>query len=528
MAVAAQLLVEGRIATLRGTAGFGWVEALAIGHGRVLAAGSAADLEPLVGQRTRRLVLAPDEVALPGIVDAHLHLADAALSARAVDLEGLGLDAALERIAAAAAAVGPEAAWVLGGGWDVATLGRWPTARDLDAVAPGRRVLLWSHDRHAVWVSAPVLRAAGVDATTPDPPGGFIRRTGGEATGVLHETAAGLALPLVAPPARADLERAIETFGSELLGLGITGVHDPGGLEAPDLGADAIASLSDRGRLPIRVHRSVRSPDLDAAIARGRRTGDPLGENPRGRARMGWLKLFTDGALGSRTALLLEPYDGTHDRGIAVTDPTELADLARQAAAVGIVPQIHAIGDLALRHALDALEVIAPAAGPMARVEHVQFAHADDLPRFVSARIGASVQPVHLRSDAVKARQAWGDRAEERGYRARSLFDAGAVVAFGTDAPVEPPDPWPGLAIAVTRTFGPHERVDLAGALRAATIGPATLAGDPVGGRLLPGARADLIVVAAATVAEPVETGGPLGRTRPRLVLIDGEAAFER
>ncbi len=341
-------------------------------------------------------------------------------------------------------------------------------------------------------------------------------------------------------PGRAQLESAIAAYAQRLVALGIVAVHDPGDLLADstlDGGFGATVALADRGDLAIRVHVSVREPALGLAIDRGLRTGAPLGGDPRSRARMGWLKLFADGALGSRTALLLEPYEGSKvDRGIAVTPAGHLAALARRATAAGIVPQIHAIGDGALRAALDALEPVAPTDGPAARVEHVQFADPDDLARLGAARIAASIQPIHLRSDMAKARAAWGERAETRAFLLRSLFEAGVTVAFGTDAPVEPPDPWPGLAIAVTRrapdwtdprAFGPREAIDLATALRAATIGPASVAGESDRGRLAPGCRADFVVIPAAAIDEPVEPGGALWNARPVLVAIDGTVVHE-
>jgi predicted amidohydrolase YtcJ len=429
--------------------------------------------------------------------------------------------------------------WIEGGGWDPARWGRWPTAGDLRGVATDRRVALWSHDHHALWVSDRVLRELGVDAATPDPPGGAYRRiAAGEPDGVLQETAVGAVVARLPAPDQAALERAIATYAGTLLALGVTGVHDPGDLLADATlsgGIAAITALADRDELAIRVHCSVREQALATAIERGLRTGDALGES--GRTRMGWLKLFADGALGSRTAQLIDPYEGTAaDRGIAVTPPAHLAALARRAAASGIVPQIHAIGDAALRSALDALEPVAPAAGPMARVEHVQFADPADLPRFSRARIAASIQPIHLRSDVAKAREAWGDRAERRGFLLRSLVDASIATAFGTDAPVEPADPWPGLALAVTRhapewpddrPFGPDQAIALDHAVRAATIGPHAIAGDPLGGRLVPGARADFIAIPAAALREPVEPGGPLHAARPAFVALDGKVAFE-
>jgi hypothetical protein len=253
---------------------------------------------------------------------------------------------------------------------------------------------------------------------------------------------------------------------------------------------------------------------------------------------MGWLKLFADGALGSRTAWLLEPYEGTDGAlGMAVTPPARLAGLARQAARAGIVPQIHAIGDAALRAALDALEPVAPPDGPMARVEHVQFADPADLPRLARARIAASIQPIHLRSDVAKAAEAWGERAERRAFLVRSLLEAGVTTAFGTDAPVEPADPWPGIALAVTRrapewglrpAFGPAEAIDLASALRAATIGPAVVEGAAsTGGRLVPGSRADFVAVSSAAFGEPAGSGAAPGSVRPAFVVVGGSVVHE-
>jgi hypothetical protein len=171
------------------------------------------------------------------------------------------------------------------------------------------------------------------------------------------------------------------------------------------------------------------------------------------------------------------------------------------------------------------------------RLEHVQLVHPDDVARFGREGIAASVQPVHLRSDAVAARRLWGDRAERFGYAWATLARSGALLAFGTDAPVEPIDPWPGLAIAVTRfdtswpagtlPFGPAEALTLDQSLRAATIGPAVTAAENDRGRLTVGQRADLAVIPAAALQEPVEAGGPLATCRPRLVLVDGAVAFE-
>jgi predicted amidohydrolase YtcJ len=173
----------------------------------------------------------------------------------------------------------------------------------------------------------------------------------------------------------------------------------------------------------------------------------------------------------------------------------------------------------------------------MPRLEHVQLLQPDDRVRFAIAGIAASIQPIHVRADAAVARLLWGERAETSGYPMRSLLDAGAVVAFGTDAPVEPIDPWPGLSMAVTRIdgswpagsapFGPDERISLEQALRAACVAPAVIAGELDRGRLIPGQRADLVVIPTEALTNPVQPGGALATARPRVVVIDGETAFE-
>jgi predicted amidohydrolase YtcJ len=544
----AQLIVRGRIATLAGERGLGWEEAIAIAGGRVIAAGTREDAELLAGPRTRRLELSPDEAALPGLTDAHLHLAEGGLGADRIDLTtSQSLEEALAAVRAADARL-PRGAWLEGHGWDADRLGAWPTAAALESVAPGRRVAIWAHDHHALWVSPAALQAAGISEQTQDPPGGLIRRVGpGSPTGVLHETATRLVTSVIPEPASDALERGVVALGRRLVALGVVAVHDPGALSMQRGLGPAFAAygrLSDRGDLPVRVHVSVREEQLPAAIEAGVRSGDPLGESG-GRARVGWLKLFADGTLASRTAALLEPMEtepgrpwppGT-ERGMFTTPPPRLTELAREAAAASIACQIHAIGDRAVRAALDALEPTTGRVPLVARVEHLQLVDLADVPRFARTGVAASVQPIHLRTDADAARRLWGGRAEAFGYAWGALARAGALLAFGTDAPVEPIDPWPGLAIAVTRrdvtwgedanAFGPSQALSLDESIRAACLAPAVLAAEPDRGRLVPGQRADLVVIPRAALEEPVEPGGPLATARPRLVLMDGEVVFE-
>ncbi len=378
----------------------------------------------------------------------------------------------------------------------------------------------------------------------------MIRRDAvGAPEGVVLESATRLMTVHLPEPAQADLEADLIAVSRQLLELGVVACHDPGPVAPdPDLtySFPAYAHLAETGRLPIRVHASIRADGLGTAIERGLRSGAPLGGDPAGRARMGWLKTFADGSLGSRTAALLadiEPEPGAplpkaQRRGVWVTSPAELAEQAARAAAGGISTQIHAIGDAAVRAALDVLSAIPRGLPLMPRVEHVQLLDPADRPRFKAARVAASVQPVHLGSDAEKARRLWGARAEANGYTWASIANTGAVMAFGTDAPVEPVDPWPGIALAVRREdarwepgtppFGPDEALTLDRALRANAVDAAITAGETDRGRLVPGQRADIVVIPAAALDDPVEPGGALATARPSLVFLDGRVVFER
>jgi predicted amidohydrolase YtcJ len=545
-----EALVTGRIATLAGEAGFGWVEAVGITRGRVAFAGSAVELETRADPFTVRFELDPDEVAIPGLTDSHLHLADGGIALESVDLSQIAsLEAGLALVAAAHERLAAQRDdWIEGHGWDSDRWGRWPTADDLEVAAPARRVALWAHDHHALWASRAALVAAGISRDTDDPPGGIIRRDAdGEPTGVLHESAARLVTNRVPRPSDERYDRLIAALADELVKLGIVAVHDPGALAVQEGLGGAIGAyrrLAERGRLPLRVHACIREEQIDAARGAGLRSGDMLAPGSD-RARLGWLKLFADGTLASRTAALLEPIEadvghpipaGT-ERGVFITPPKRLAALASMAAAAGIATIIHAIGDHGVRAALDALEPTVGSVPLMPRLEHVQLLHPADRGRFARGGIAASVQPIHLRADAAAARRLWGDRAETNGYTWRTLASTGAVLAFGTDAPVEPIDPWPGLAMAVTRTdpgwpagtppFGPLEALTLERAIRAACVGPAATAGEPDRGRLVPGQRADLVVLPIAALTEPVQPGGALATARPRLVLVDGAVGYE-
>lgn len=554
----ANLVITGRIATLGGGAGFGWQGGMAIAGGRVIAVGEDSDLESFVGPGTQRWRLADDLVVMPGITDAHLHLMTLVLAERQLDLTGANLDGALTAIGARhrqLLATGDGDGWLLGHGWSLHELGKWPDTRVLESVAPNRPIALYAHDHHTRWVSRRALEMAGIGADSTDPDGGLIRRDGeGTATGILHEMASVLVDSAIPSPTAEQLAAAIDRVAAQLAGLGLTGCHDPGELTADsdiERGPVFYRSLAARGRLPMRVHSSVRAAQLDRAIDLGLFSGqetqpevggDRMLVDRSARYRMGWLKLFADGSLGSRSAALLAPYEDADTnpptggaRGMVLTDAEELSELLARAATAGISGQVHAIGDAAVRSVLDVFAGTPQRADQgsprlMRRIEHAQLVDPADMARFGGLGLAASLQPVHLRSDAATARVAWGERSENT-FPLRALIDGGALIPLGTDAPVEPADPWPGIAVAVARRdpfkvddplTGAHHAISLERAIRAACLDPAMVAAEPLLGRLMPGYRADLLVVSAQRFSEPFDAAA-FARTRPLVTMIDGE-----
>ena len=481
-------------------------EALAIQDGRVLGVGRAADLEPLVGPGTRRLSLGGRTV-VPGLNDAHLHLVAFALSLRRVNLVGVPtLAAGLEKVRAAVERAAPDD-WILGNGWDKNLWGGLPTRTDLDRVAPRNPVCLSSRDLHVEWANTRALELAGVGRETPSPAGGeIVRDADGEPTGILRENAGDLVTGAVPRPTSEQVEAALLEALPVAASLGLTSVQT---FEA-ETTLSALQRLRERGGLSLRVCCHLWKDGLQHARALGLRTG--FGDEW---LRLGHLKLFLDGALGSQTAHMLEPYAGTTSLGIETLGRQELVDLIREAAEGGIAVATHAIGDAANRKALDAFAETLPAwrpAGLRPRIEHVQLLHPADARRLGELGIVASMQPIHATSDWPVAERYWGERAS-LAYAWRTVRDSGAVLAFGSDCPVEPLDPWLGLHAAVTREradgqprggWHPEQRLDARAALAAYTVGAAYASGEErLKGSLAPGRLADLVVLARDPLESP-------------------------
>ncbi len=467
-------------------------DAFAVKDGRIVARGRA-ELLAERGPRTR-VIDACGATVTPGLTDAHVHLLSWARGRAELDLHGAtsAKDAA-HRVGEFAAAR-PGAGTLVGRGWDANGWPEPPARALLDAVCPRRPVVLHSRDFHNVWLNSTALAAAGITRATVAPDGGVVHRDlGGEPTGWLQEHAAALAAPLEA--ASGDDGARLDDAIRALHALGVTGVHD---FE----GADAHRMLRRRAAGPgprLRTLMHLPHARLDAAIAVGIESG--LGDDA---FRLGAVKLFADGTLGSRTAALLAPYDGTTGTGTELLSPAALRDTVGRAVEHGWSVAVHAIGDRAVRSALDAFEAVRdrlPGLALPPRIEHVQLLDPADAPRFAALGVAASMQPSHCVSDIALAERWWSSRREWT-YPWRALHDAGARLVFGSDAPVEPPSVTAGLHAALarrppgtTRAYVPSQAIDLDLALSAYTEGPARLAGSwPRTGTLDVGGVADFVV----------------------------------
>ncbi|HLB64068.1 MAG TPA: amidohydrolase [Anaerolineales bacterium] len=464
------------------------------------AAGRREEIELLAGPATQVIGLG-GRCVYPGLIDAHMHFEQYALSLEKVDCETATREECLLRVRARASQT-PAGMWILGHGWNQNSWDRYGTAPELDAAAPNNPVYLTAKSLHAGWANTEALRRAGIHASTADPPRGIIgRMPAGEPSGVVFEEAMALIAAQIAHPTAEHVQEAIDGAQAHLWRLGLTGIHDFDGPRA----FRAIQALWDQRRLGIRVVKHIRREEAEQALGLGLQTG--FGDEW---LRTGNLKLFADGALGPRTAAMLEAYEGEPgNTGLLARTAEELAEIGLAAARSGLALAIHAIGDRANREALTALERIRsqePSGGRLRhRIEHMQLLHPDDMRRAAASGVIASMQPIHATSDMAMAEKHWGARCRTA-YAWRSLLDAGTLIAFGSDAPVEPPNPFLGLHAALTRQRAdgepggegwiPSQRISLTEALTAYTRAPAYACGmEGSLGTLEPGRLADLFVL---------------------------------
>ncbi|MFQ5886389.1 MAG: amidohydrolase [Anaerolineae bacterium] len=523
-----RLLLNGKIYTLDRT--LPRAQAVAIEGNRILAVGSHEEVRARTRGGGWEALDLGGKAVVPGFIDCHVHFLDFALGLKRLDLKGVdSLEGALELVKEHARKCGPGE-WITGFGWDHHLWqGGFPRREDLDRVAPENPVALTRKDGHSMWVNSLALERAGIEEETPDPPGGEIERDAQGPTGILKERALELIEEVLPPSSPQTRQGELGEAISKAQQFGLTGIHDCEGSEAL---AD-FQTLLAQGELGLRVYMMIPQESLEKVITLGLKTG--FGNDY---LRLGHLKVFADGSLGSQTAHMLEPFYGQPDNsGIPVLSPDELQDIVGRAKEAEIACAVHAIGDAANRKVLDTfaqLRVKGVRGGLRHRIEHAQLLHPGDIPRFKQLGITASMRPIHATSDMVMADRYWGERARYS-YAWRSLLDSGARLAFGSDCPVESLDPLMGIHAAVTRQrasgepeggWYPQERLTVAEAVHAYTLG-AAYASEEEGakGSITPGKLADLVVLSR-----------DIFETRPEEVLetevvytiFDGRVVYER
>lgn len=495
--------------------------AVAVKGGRIIAVGSDADVRALAGTKTRELQLSGG-MLLPGFQDSHAHPPAGGLERSLCDLTDLDDREAYLATIAAYSTAHPEVEWIRGGGWYMPVFpGGTPTKQDADTVVPERPMFLTNRDGHGAWVNSNALRLAGIDRNTPDPVDGRIERdSSGEPTGTLHEGAMDLVVRLMPVFERSDLERGLLEGQRYLHSLGVTAWQD------------AIVGSEQWGNTQEIYTEAAKSGDLTARVVgalwwdshRGEEQIDDLiearSQGLAGNFNATSVKIMQDGVLENGTGGMIEPYLDPcgvagcgHDkdnRGLSFVDPEALKGYVSRLDAEGFQVHFHAIGDRAIREALDALGVARRANGPndnRHHIAHVQVIHPDDLPRFAALDVVANCQPLWATLDPQMVDLTMPFLGPERSawqYPFESLRRSGARLAFGSDWSVSSPDPLLEMDVAVNRSEAdgdpdpwlPDERVPLESAIEAFTLGSAYVNHlDDVTGSIEAGKFADLVVL---------------------------------
>jgi predicted amidohydrolase YtcJ len=470
---------------------------------------------------------------IPGLIDAHGHVMGLGFQLMLLDLSETKSLAEAQAAIRKYAADNPEMPWIIGSGWNQEKwgLGRFPTAADLDAVVPDRPVWLERVDGHAGWANSAAMASAKITAASRPPEGGRIEMVDGKPSGVFVDAAMSLVDSAKPKPLARDLDRALFLAQQKLLEQGITSIADMGTTIAE---WQAYRRAGDKKQLAIRILSYGGDIDNMAIIA-GQEPTPWLYDD---RLRMVGVKLYLDGALGSRGAWLKAPYsDAPGQKGLPLLTPAQLRNKMVRASMDKFQVAIHAIGDAANAEALDAItDLTADLPGERRwRIEHAQIIDPADIPRFAQLKVIASMQPVHQPSDRLMAEARLGPDRLKGAYAWRSLENAGVRLAFGSDVPVESANPFPGMAAAISRTdaagqpFGgwhPEEAVTRETALDGftRTAAYAAFAEDRLG-TLMPGMRADFLIIDAdPLLASPDE----IRRMTPLETWIGGYRYYKR
>jgi len=528
--VATLALVGGIVHTLDGGKS---ATAIAISGDRILAVGSDEQIQALTGPSTKLIGLGGRTV-VPGLADAHMHVFGLGERGRNVDLVGTkSIKDVQDRVATAAKSASPGA-WIQGRGWDQndwGKLGAFPSARDLDSVTGDHPTVLERVDGHALWANTAALKAAGIGPESKDPPGGRIIRSGAQPSGVFIDNAMPLVASAMPPPSTSDLRRAYFLGEREALKAGLTQVQDMG-LGRAEL--SILRELDKAGELKIRVYALVDGgvEDLDSMLGSGPQIPEKASKS---RLTVRGVKFFLDGALGSRGAALLAPYDDEpKSTGLVTMDENLYEARVRTCKERGYQVATHAIGDRANRLALDVYErVFGRAAKERPRIEHAQVIARDDIVRFGDLGVIASMQPTHATSDLPWAGKRIGAERLKGAYAWRSLQVAGATIASGSDAPVEDPMVVAGLYSAIFRQspdefmaepWSPEERMNPVQAVRSFSTNAAYASfREADAGKIVAGWTADLTVLDFDPFTADAVT---VERGKIELTIVGGELAY--
>ncbi len=526
------LLTNGKIWT--GNPAQPLAEAVACREGRIVAVGSSADLRPFAGPKTEVIDL-DGKLVVPGFNDAHVHFYDGGANLSSVQLrDARTQDEFRERIRRFAATL-PSGRWILGGDWDHEnwTPARLPTRQLIDEAAGDHPVFVNRLDGHMALANTLALKLAGITRDTPDPPGGtIVRDASGEPAGVLKDAAQAAVERVIPAPSEEEITAAIRAAMRYAAGNGVTSVQD---VSASPAYLRVYQRLLQRGELTVRIsgHQPLASWQRLASVGILANFGGPM-------LHIGALKGFADGSLGSTTALFFEPYlDAPSTSGLASEEMIPESKMLRNivdADRAGLQIAVHAIGDKANHLVLNFFEEAIAANGPRDRrfrIEHAQHLRADDIPRFAKLGVIASMQPYHAIDDGRWAEKRIGPARARTTYAFRSLLDAGAVLAFGSDWDVAPMVPLMGIYGAATRRtldgkhpggWVPEQKITVAEALRAYTWGSAYASFEErVKGTIEPGKLADLVVLSRDILAiDPAE----IEHVQVAITVFDGKVIY--
>jgi predicted amidohydrolase YtcJ len=505
--------------------------AIAVKGNKILAVGD--DVSQFIGPGTQKID-ARGKTIVPGFIDSHGHVLSLGQSLAAIDLRGVGSENEAAQLVAAAVRSKRPGEWIIGNAWDQ---NLWPSKsfpikQSLDRVAPTNPVVLSRVDGHAVWANSAALKIAGITSNSRDPQGGrILRDASGEPTGVLVDQAQSLINSKISPPPPTGIENALEQAAQLCSSFGLTTVHDAG-IDASTLAA--YRALIAEGRLPLRIYAMIRVADAGSLWRFYQSRGPEIGDFLTVRS----LKLYADGALGSRGAALLEPYsDDPGNRGLLISSRELIEKVAREAIAAGFQVNTHAIGDRGNR---TVLEAYAAALGNQKndkrfRVEHAQVVAPEDFGRFRDNSIIASMQPTHATSDMPWAALRIGPERIRGAYAWQTFRKLGVRLAFGSDFPVESPNPIWGFYAAITRQdhdgnppggWFPEQRLTRAEALRAFTIDGAYAAfEEDRKGSLVPGKLADFVMLSDDIMRIP---DSQVWRARVLMTVLDGKIVYRR